>query len=296
MPKQHSDWLIGVRGGKKNKLFGFITGIPVNLRIGEKKEVKMTEINFLCVHKKLRKFRLAPVLIKEITRRVNIKNMFQAVYTAGAKIPTPVSECRYHHRNLNTKKLIDIKFSFLPNGRSLSLQKKLLKLPSDYTIEGVRPMTSKDVKQVRILLTEYLRKMHLAFLYSNEEVKHFFLPRDNVIYTYVVEDPETKEITDMFSYYSLPSTILKNPDYETLHASFQYYNVAGKHDHKEIMRNALISAQLNGFDVYNCLDVMDNKTAIEDLHFGAGSGNLYYYLYNYSINDISQDKIGIVLV
>jgi glycylpeptide N-tetradecanoyltransferase len=53
------------------------------------------EINFLCVHKKLRSKRLAPVLIKEVTRRVNLKGIFQAVYTAGAVLPTPVASCRY---------------------------------------------------------------------------------------------------------------------------------------------------------------------------------------------------------
>ena len=37
----------------------------------------MVEINFLCVHKKLRSKRLAPVLIKEITRRVNLTGIFQ---------------------------------------------------------------------------------------------------------------------------------------------------------------------------------------------------------------------------
>jgi len=37
----------------------------------------MVEINFLCVHKKLRSKRLAPVLIKEITRRVNLKGIWQ---------------------------------------------------------------------------------------------------------------------------------------------------------------------------------------------------------------------------
>jgi hypothetical protein len=35
------------------------------------------EINFLCVHKKLRSKRLAPVLIKEVTRRVNLQGIFQ---------------------------------------------------------------------------------------------------------------------------------------------------------------------------------------------------------------------------
>jgi len=70
VPKQFDDWICGIRGGKKNKLFGFISGIPVRMQ-SRKKECKMTEINFLCVHKKLRTKRMAPILIKEITRRVN---------------------------------------------------------------------------------------------------------------------------------------------------------------------------------------------------------------------------------
>lgn len=56
---------------------------------------RMVEINFLCVHKKLRSKRVAPVLIREITRRVNIEGIFQAVYTAGVVLPKPVSTCRY---------------------------------------------------------------------------------------------------------------------------------------------------------------------------------------------------------
>jgi glycylpeptide N-tetradecanoyltransferase len=73
----------------------------------------MVEINFLCVHKKLRSKRLAPVLIKEITRRVHVTGMFQAVYTAGVVLPKPVAQCRYWHRSLKPKKLIEVGFSRL---------------------------------------------------------------------------------------------------------------------------------------------------------------------------------------
>ena len=57
-------------------------------------EKLMVEINFLCVHKKLRSKRMAPVLIKEITRRVNVEGIFQATYTAGVLLPKPVAACR----------------------------------------------------------------------------------------------------------------------------------------------------------------------------------------------------------
>lgn len=49
-PSGPKDWLLGVRGGKKQKLFGFIAGIPTHV-VANGKEVKMCEINFLCVHK-----------------------------------------------------------------------------------------------------------------------------------------------------------------------------------------------------------------------------------------------------
>jgi glycylpeptide N-tetradecanoyltransferase len=45
--------------------------------------------------------------------------MFQAVYTAGIQLPTPFSTCRYYHRSLNPKKLVDIGFS--PLGRDTTM-------------------------------------------------------------------------------------------------------------------------------------------------------------------------------
>lgn len=52
--------------------------------------IKTVEINFLCVHKKLRAKRLAPVLIKEVTRRVNRMGVWQvndAIAVAARTMP-----------------------------------------------------------------------------------------------------------------------------------------------------------------------------------------------------------------
>lgn len=106
-PGWRQDWHIGVRVVKSGLLVGFISAIPGHVRIYEKTE-KIVEINFLCVHKKLRSKRVAPVLIREITRRVNLTGCFQAVYTAGVVLPKPISTCRYWHRSLNPKKLIQV--------------------------------------------------------------------------------------------------------------------------------------------------------------------------------------------
>ena len=87
------EWHCGVRAGNAGKLVAFIAAVPAKIRVYDK-TVQMVEINFLCVHKKLRSKRLAPVLIREITRRVNQNGIFQATFTAGIIIPKPVGTCR----------------------------------------------------------------------------------------------------------------------------------------------------------------------------------------------------------
>jgi glycylpeptide N-tetradecanoyltransferase len=94
----------------------------------------MAEINFLCVHKSLRTKRLATVLIKEVTRRVNLHNIWQALYTAGVLIPVPISKTTYWHRSLNPKKLVEVGFSSLPAGTPMARYTKLLKLPDETSI------------------------------------------------------------------------------------------------------------------------------------------------------------------
>ena len=77
-PDYVPDWLVSVKVKKSQKIVAMITAIPLNINV-EGQRVKMAEVNFLCIHKKLRSHRLAPVLIKEVTRRVNLRNIWQAV-------------------------------------------------------------------------------------------------------------------------------------------------------------------------------------------------------------------------
>lgn len=50
-----------------------------------------------------------------------------------------------------------------------------------------------------------------------------------------------------------------------------------------------------GFDVFNALDLMENKTFLEKLKFGIGDGNLQYYLYNWKCPSMAPEKVSGVL-
>lgn len=131
--------------------------------------MKLAQVNYLCVTKKLRSKRLAPVLIKEVTRRVNLSNVWQAVYTAGIVVPSPAGTATYSHRSLNVKKLIEVGFSALPMGESMATHMKKNKLPTegDVTIEGVvREMQKKDISAVFKLLQGHLKKYKLQPVYT----------------------------------------------------------------------------------------------------------------------------------
>lgn len=52
-PGQKNDWVIGVRNIKTGKLMASITAVPVTMKVHDS-VMPMAEINFLCVHKKLR--------------------------------------------------------------------------------------------------------------------------------------------------------------------------------------------------------------------------------------------------
>jgi len=147
---------VGVRAVASGKLMGVITAIPLTMSVNKTLR-EMVEINFLCVHKKLRTKRLAPVLIKEITRRVNLMGRWQAVYTAGVLLPKPVAKCRYWHRSLQFKKLLDVKFTYLPAQQTIAGQIKHLAVPKT-PARAWREMTSADVPAVRRLLMEHLEK------------------------------------------------------------------------------------------------------------------------------------------
>lgn len=294
-PGYHKEWLFGVRGGKNNALFGFISGIPVHMNV-RGKQITMAEINFLCVHKKLRTKRLAPVLILEVTRRVNLHNIWQALYTAGIVIPKPFAKTTYWHRNLNVKKLIDVGFSSLPHKQTMVRYQKLLKLQNEPTIKNLRPMELKDMPQVFQLLKTYLKKFDTHFEFTQDELAHFILPRPGVIEAQVIYDEATGDVTDFFSFYSLPSSILKHVTEKTLNVAYSYYTVATKNSLYDVFQQALIVAKQKGYDVFNALDIMDNKEVLEEHKFGVGDGSLHYYFYNWRVPDIEANQVSMVLV
>ncbi len=107
---------------------------------------------------------------------------------------------------------------------------------------------------------------------------------------------EAGNVTDLCSFYHLPSSVIGNEKHDRLNAAYSYYNVASSITLENLMRDSLILARNTGADVFNALDLMENKTILEPLKFGIGDGNLQYYLYNWRCPAMESEDMGLVLL
>ncbi|RVX73904.1 Glycylpeptide N-tetradecanoyltransferase [Exophiala mesophila] len=298
-PEWKKSWHIGVRAkGASHLLVATIFGIPIKLKIREN-VLDVVEINFMCVHKKLRSKRLAPVLIKEVTRRCHLDGIYQAIYTGGAILPTPVGSARYFHRSLDWLKLYEVGFSPLPPNTTQAKMVVRNQLPTTTSAKGLRPMQEKDIDAVYDLLTRYLARFELIQVFTKAEIKHWFLnnqePQDQVVWSYVVE--QEGKITDFASFYCLESTIIGGKKHDKIRAAYLYYYASdqafnpkekGLKERLQVLINdMLIEAKKVKFDVFNALTLHDNPLFLESLKFGAGDGHLHHYLYNWRTKPIN---------
>lgn len=171
---------------------------------------------------------------------------------------------------------------------------KLYKLPEETKIAGFRPMRAGDLKKAGVLMSKYMSQFSVAPVFDEEEFAHWFTPRPDIVNAFVVE--KEGQITDMVSFYTLPSSVMQHPVHKCIKAAYSFYNVAQGNSWTDLMNDALISAKNQNYDVFNALDLMQNKEFLQQLKFGIGDGNLQYYLYNWRCPSMTPEQMGLILM
>lgn len=140
-------------------------------------------------------------------------------------------------------------------------------------------MMKEDVAEVHSLLHSHLCKFHLSPIFSEQEVEHWLLPRENVIDTYVVEVwpynfstpvslssekfqnvPETDlfpcmqksdgTLTDVVSFHSTSYKVLNHPVHTGLKAAILLYAVSTTTDPVDLMEDTLVLAKSVSVSMY----------------------------------------------
>nr|GFA16453.1 glycylpeptide N-tetradecanoyltransferase 1-like [Tanacetum cinerariifolium] len=168
---------------------------------------------------------------------------------------------------------------------------KLYKLPDSTVTLGFRKMELRDVPAVTRLVRTYLMQFVVAPDLDERDVEHWILPKEGVVDNFVIKIPETHEITDFCSFYTLSSSILGHPTHSTLKAAYSYYNFATKTPLLQLMNDALIVAKQNYFDVFNALDLMHNETFLNELKYGPGDVSYGVHALNTNTCNLSDFKV-----
>ena len=89
-------------------------------------------------------------------------------------------------------------------------------------------MQKKDVDAVDSLLKRYLARFDMAPEFDKTEIEHWILhdektTTEQVIWSYVVEEPTSKKITDFFSFYCLESSVIGNQKHDNVRAAYLFY-------------------------------------------------------------------------
>lgn len=259
------------------EMVGFAFAKEHKLVVRKVKE-RVVSVNLLCVSRSLRGRRFAPVIIKEITRRVNLNGIYRAIFTSGTELFFNISSCDYYHKPLNPDRLF--RSGFCDRIMEVEVPK-----PRDST----RLATRDDLEDVARLLNEEADKYAFHEEMDVEGVSHALLPYDEVVYTYVHE--VEGKITEFGSFFVL-DTIEKRSG-ERVRGGYLYYRTGGKL--KEIVSDLVYFAKTKGCDVFNCLDIMGNAVFLDELGFERGTGSLKYYLYNWRSQKVDPSEVFFVL-
>ena len=291
------EFCVGIRVTKNNILVGFIAATVGKMKVN-KNILDMIDVNFLCIHTKLRNKGLAPIMIKELTRRLYRKGYNQAMYTGPRYLPKPIVTVKYYHRALNITPLIETGFTKLQGKISVNDLKRTLKLPSKPFTKNFVEMNESHIDSAYEHLDDYFNKYNCHPIFSKEEFRRIFL-NNKFVTAYVVDggltddNSNNREVLDFISFYSLPSRVCNNnTKHKFLNTAYLFYYTSKNETTYRLIRDIMIIARNKGFHVFNAVDIMEHEHNLRDLNFEPGTGTLHYYFYNWKCRDINNNQIA----
>ncbi|EET02262.1 Glycylpeptide N-tetradecanoyltransferase [Giardia duodenalis] len=292
------------------RLIGYISGVVSDYTYSNSEEGEtffrpMQSIVFLCLDKKYRSLKLAPLLIQEITRRSYKNGVFHAIYTSGTPLTAPIQIANYYHRILNPIKLARIGFCTKPKAisdKEFTFFYKLPFLPTNIS-SCFHTCNEADIPALHDLYTEYSRKEYkFRQAYSMELFSHIVTHRKDSIHTLVYREKEREQPDAFITYYIIDTAVLAK-DIKKQYPSMRngYIYLYALRSNCNLSMNQLILALMHdmhnsGVDVCTALNVGPNPSFFSTMKFAEGSGKLNYYLFNLKWPKMALKDIGVVLI
>lgn len=243
----------------KNKLVGLITAIFIDVIILEKHKI-MPYINLLCLQKKIRKLGLSKLLIDELKSRLQKLGMNDAIYTTMNQITNYYCISEDFIIPINYQRLN--KINFINVLRSDKLDYNPLQLVGINDIEIIK-------EKLNIFLSKYV--IHPYF--THESIEDFFIPKKNIVYSFVIRDINNKptDFISIYKYYYY--CIEKNEMLSVAQLSFYYYETITLTQLVKYLIDKLLNYNIDQIVFSNIMDNMEinitKYTSYRKLYYGS---------------------------
>ena len=166
-----------------------------------------------------------------------------------------------------------------------SYEHSVLPYQSPKTI-GLRIITSKDIPKALALTNQYSLQFEVSQIFQSEEEfsHHFLCPSiPDLVTTYVVEDPVTGDITDMFSFTAVVSTSPK------LSLAQVTAVIVTKLPAKQLVTDMLIILKQQQFNKVGMFSDIVKRLQLDDLFLDTTFIS-YHLLYNYKYGEVDVEN------
>jgi glycylpeptide N-tetradecanoyltransferase len=286
-PKWGSHFNLGIRFKRTKKIIGFISS---NFRkiVTIPKILFCSEINFLCLEKKLRKKFFVQVLIKEISRRLNCLGIVSAVYTTGLPFLKPLLTTNYFYFFLgssyknNSRKIKNKDFFF----ENTEFNNKFYHLKCSDK-KNISSIVKSD--GIRIISRGKTIYKHFSF----EDGLYWFRFIKGFKYTFIKREENSSDAKFIMSFYSLPCKTVKNNKSFYFYDSYFYYSVISK-ESKNFLKEVITICKEIGFDLFYILEGNFSERILKDLSFQKGENGINFYILGCDVEKIEPWKNGLI--
>lgn len=277
------------------EVIGYIVGKKSKLTI-DSKITDTLEVSFFCIHKKFRNKHYTPYFINIILREfITRYNISIATYALSDNIRSPYYTLKYNvHRPINIKHLQKCEFIssdfnvdkytvFEKNSNVDLVYLNNTEIPDN--LLNILHKKLKTFQSTNFTIFKLLSKKDLQEIFKNKQFHNF------VIFN------KDKTIKDFISFYDLQINLL---DINLMYNSSSIYTMFFTTYDTTNIRSTLelISEYCYKYNIIDVLSFFDifPVTEYDDIKCVVGKGSLHYYMFNYNMIPISNDKISYVTI
>jgi len=208
----------------------------------------------------------------------------------------PLITTRYYSRPLNISTFLESSgYRSYDCTQYSSLEQKYSL--SEYRSGDVRKVSVDDMDTIYELLQKDSEKYVMSTMFTKEDIAQRFLPKEDILHSFLFVDSTNGQIQDFLSFYCLDYIHKESPASQHIKVAYLFHYTTTVLSPRIVLETALKLAKENGCDEFKLIAVGDVLHVLEDednLLFEKEIQYLYFYLFNMQYPVLCPDQCKFV--